>query len=265
MGDRRPPQKSFKAGKDRIKLTKNLQQLQTALQQRIANAASCKVACQQLCDCATHKGDNQMMIGRLGLLEDIQDAMQRHAKSAELQEAACRVVSAVGGHQSNCNKAAELLPDIKAALVAHTASPAVLEAACRAISVVCVNPKSREICGSLKMLSAIHKCIKAHKGNAGLQEAAFSAVSNVVRDTPATKVQAERLGLKEDIEAGMKAHGNVPKVVERGQIAIERCLAPDPEGEDGDVESDGIEGGGGGGDDDGDDEDEEDVSDEDGA
>ena len=259
MGDRRPPQKSFKAGKDRIKLTKNLQQLQTALQQRITNAASCKVACQQLCECATHKADTQMMIGRLGLLEDIQDAMQRHEKSAELQEAACRVIVAVAGHQSNCNKAAELLPEIKAALGTHIGSPVVLEAACRAISVTAGNPKSREVCGSLKMLSAIQKCIKAHKGNPGVQEAAFSAVSNLVLDTPTTKAQAERLGLKEDIETGMKTHGTVPKVVERGQIAIERCSATAAAGEG----TEGIEDGEGGDEDD--EEEDEELSDEDGA
>jgi hypothetical protein len=225
MGDRRPPVRNFKKGEERTKLTRNLQQLQAALQQRITNAASCKLACEKLCESAFHKPDVQMMIGRLGLLEDVQEAMQRHEKSAELQEAACRTVAAVGGHQANCNKAAELLPEIISAMGAHVGSPSVPEAACRAVSAIALNPKSREACCSLKVLSAIQKCMRAHRGNPGLQEAAFSAVSNVVLETPSTQAQAVRLGLVDDIDVGMKAHATVTKVVERGQVAIERCTA----------------------------------------
>lgn len=220
--------RKFGAGQERQKLSKAVAGLQEAMQQRLSNAASCTAACRQLADMTYRNGDAQMLVGRAGLLEDIADAMEKHVKVAELQEAACRALGAIGAEPLNVNKACALLPAVRAAMKAHPSVASVQEAACRAVDVLTAQPKARAAVSSTRLLASIQSAMKLHRRVASLQEAACSAISNSVLDCVATQEQAARLGLTEDIAAAAAAHPTAPKVVDRSRTALERLSAAPP-------------------------------------
>jgi len=213
-------------------MQKAVDALHAAMRQRAGNAPSCTAACRQLAEMTYRNADAQMLVGRAGLLEDVGQAMERHAGDAELQEAACLALAGAAADPLNGNRAAELLPAVGAAMRGHVSSLAVQDAACRALAVVTAQPKSRHAAARVRppLLGDIQAAMGRHRRVATLQEAACSAISNAVLDCPAAAAWAVKLGLAEDIRAAESAHTTAPKVVDRAQAALERLIAAASQG-----------------------------------
>eukprot|EP00192_Tetraselmis_astigmatica_P021845 CAMPEP_0117649730 /NCGR_PEP_ID=MMETSP0804-20121206/1143_1 /TAXON_ID=1074897 /ORGANISM="Tetraselmis astigmatica, Strain CCMP880" /LENGTH=266 /DNA_ID=CAMNT_0005455517 /DNA_START=296 /DNA_END=1093 /DNA_ORIENTATION=- len=225
MAPKRPPMKNFKAGSRQEKLTRELKTVQMAMAQRQSNAVAMQQALQVLVDRAYLKPDHQMLIGRMGLLEDIQAVMQWHPDDSAVQEIACRAIAAVAVHPLNTSKPLKLglFQEIRNAMVAHPASVPVQEAACRAVSVCSSTAKARDCARSLKLLQAVQCALKKHMLSITVIEEAAFAVSNIVNEDPSNQALAVKLRVPEDLRAAMAAHQTADKLVKRCAIALERC------------------------------------------
>lgn len=173
---------------------------------------------------STPRHSSRAEAGRMGILEQLQLAIQRHLESVRVQKEACSTVCLLCRNQpENAEEAGklDLLSDLQDALRTHPADPGVQRWVCGSIANICaINLENRARAGKLGLIPDMKKVLFRTREQPNIQKLACAAIWAMCISNEENKAEAGRIGLLLDICTTLAKHSSDEEVNHYGHGAI---------------------------------------------